>query len=244
MVRRDAISRIDRLEQLKGLLKGREHVTVLELAEELGVSRRTLSRDLDVLRRLGVPVDADRGRGGGLRLQRHWALGRLHLSLEEAIDLLLSMAIAEQLKSPMLLKHLAPIRRKIVVAFGEAYQSRIRLLRKRILVGAAASASVLASYREPSTKLLAGVSQAFFNLRRIEIAYVDGKGALTRREIEPQFLYLSPPVWYLLAFDRLRGEIRWFRADRILEATALPAAFRLADPKPYLDTAEAGIRAV
>jgi predicted DNA-binding transcriptional regulator YafY len=244
MAKLAAVSRLNRLEQLKGLLKACEHTTATALAEELGISLRTLNRDLGVLRQAGVPVESDRGRGGGLRLERRWALGRLHLSLEEAIDLLLSMAIAEQIKSPMLLDHLAPVRRKIVAAFGEAYQSRIRLLRKRILVGAPASAGVLAGYREPSAKLLSGVSQAFFNLRRVEIEYVDGQGAPTRREIEPQFLYLSPPVWYLLAFDRLRGDIRCFRADRIKEAKPLPASFRLADPKPYLACAEAAIRSV
>lgn len=219
-------------------------MTASELAGELGISLRTLNRDLEVLRQAGVPIESDRGRGGGLRLQRHWALGRLHLSLEEAIDLLLSMAVAEQLRSPLLLKHLVPVRRKIVAAFGEAYQAKIKLLRKRILVGSPASASVLASYREPSPKLLSGISEAFFNLRRIEIAYADGRGAVTQREIEPQFLYLSPPVWYLLAFNKLRADIRYFRADRIREATALPSSFRLADPKPYLDAAEAGIRGV
>ena len=81
-------ARLHRLEELKGLLKAREHVTIAELSSELGVSVRTLNRDLEVLRDSGVPIETDRGQGGGLRLQRNWALGRLHLNPAEAIDLL------------------------------------------------------------------------------------------------------------------------------------------------------------
>jgi predicted DNA-binding transcriptional regulator YafY len=244
MTRHTALARLSRLDQLKGLLKDRDHATAGELAAELGTSLRTLQRDLAVLRQWGTPIESDRGRGGGLRLQRRWALGRLHLSTEEAIDLLLSMVIAEQMKSPLLLRHLAPVRRKIVADFGEVYQARIRSLRKRILVGNPASVAVLASYREPQVRPLIGVTQAFFDLRCLEISYQDRHGSLTRREVEPQFLYLSPPVWYLLAFDKLRDGIRFFRADRIREAAATTTPFRLADPKPYLAAAEEGVSSV
>jgi predicted DNA-binding transcriptional regulator YafY len=244
MSSRSASSRLDRLEELKGLLKTREHVIAASLAAELGVSLRTLSRDLEVLRDSGVPIESDRGRGGGLRLQRNWALGRLHLSPEESIDLLLSIAIAERMNSPLLLRKLGPIRRKIVAAFSESYQPKIRSLRKRILVGAPASEEVLASFVPPQRRALVGVSEAFFNQRRLVIGYVDQTGVTTTREIEPQFLYLNLPVWYLLAWDRLRGAIRTFRIDRIRSVLVSEAGFRLADPRPYLEAAERGIEAL
>jgi predicted DNA-binding transcriptional regulator YafY len=237
-------SRLQRLEELKGLLKAREHVTASELSAELGVSLRTLNRDLDILRDSGVPIESDRGRGGGLRLQHNWTLGRLHLSPEEAIDLLLSIAIAERMNSPLLLQQLAPIKRKIVAAFSENYQARIRSLRKRILVGSPASEQVLASLSPPHHKKLAGIAGAFFNMRCIRIRYIDQKGVTTSREVEPQFLYLSVPVWYLLAWDRLRGAVRYFRIDRIKSVTPLETCFRLADPRPFLAEAEEGIEAL
>jgi len=166
MAGRAALSRLDRLEELKGLLKAREHVTAAELAGELGVSLRTLNRDLEVLRGSGVPIESDRGRGGGLRLQRNWALGRLHLSPVEAIDLLLSIAIAERMNSPLLLQQLAPIKRKIVAAFSESYQPKIRSLRRRILVGKPASEAVLATFSQPERGALTGIAEAFFDMRR------------------------------------------------------------------------------
>lgn len=237
-------SRLQRLEQLKGLLRTYEHVTSAELASQLGVSIRTLYRDLEVLRDGGVPVESERGRGGGLRLHRNWSLGRLHFTPAEAIDLLLSIAIAERMNSPLLLRQLGPIKRKVVAAFSESHQSKIRSLRKRILIGSPASKTVVESLSPVQQKGLGGIAEAFFNMQCIAIEYVDQSGAITARDVEPQFLYLSVPVWYLLAWDRLRGGIRYFRIDRIRSAAILPATFRLGDPQPYLAAAEKGIESL
>ena len=134
-----ASDRLERLERLKGLLKASDSMTVKELAAELDVSIRSLSRDIELLRASGVPIEADRGRGGGVRLQRQWSFGRLHLDFEEGIDLLLSIALAEKLNSPLLLKRLRSIRQKLATSFPEAQQSRIKMLRNRILIGPPAS---------------------------------------------------------------------------------------------------------
>lgn len=179
-----------------------------------------------------------------MRLHRNWALGRLHLSPAEAIDLLLSIAIAERMNSPVLLQQLGAIKRKIVAAFAETHQPMIRSLRKRILIGRPASERVIASYSPPQRRALAGVAEAFFNMRCLVIDYVDQKGATTSRDVEPQFLYLNVPVWYLLAWDRLRGAIRYFRIDRIKSVTPLQTSFRLADPQPFLAEAEESIEAL
>lgn len=236
---RTAEGRLGRLAELAGLLKARDHVTAAELAGELGVSRRTLQRDLAVLRGDGVPVESDRGRGGGLRLQRNWALGRLHLTSAEAIDLLLSLAIAERINSPILLGQLAAIRRKVAAAFAESYQVSIRSLRRRILVGSPASAVVLGSYRPPGTAGLAAIAEGFLAARVIEIVYVGETGGPLRRVIEPHYLQLNLPVWYLLAHDRLRGAVRHFRVDRIRSALLSQERFRVRPPAAFLDEVEA-----
>jgi predicted DNA-binding transcriptional regulator YafY len=244
MTDRRTSSRLQRLEELAGLLKSREHVTAGEAAAELGVSVRTLNRDLGLLRDGGMPIEADRGRGGGLRLQRNWALGRLHLSPAEAIDMLLSLAIAERMSSPLLLQQLASIRRKIAAAFSESHQQKIRALRRRILIGRPASAAVAASFAPPGRGAHGAIADAFFNMRCLAIDYVDRTGARTAREVEPQFLYLNIPVWYLLTWDRSRAAVRFFRIDRIKSASLLEARFRQADPRPFLAAAEDGIDAL
>ena len=237
MAQRAAGIRLRRLEEVSGLLRSRDFVTAAEIADELGVSLRTVTRDLALLRERGTPIEADRGRGGGLRMERRWALGRVHLSPEESIDLLLSLAIAERMNAA-LFQRLPAIRRKIVAAFAHGYQQKVRDLRRRILVGQPASHAVLASFADPAPGSLSKVAEAFFNLRVLALDYTDQHGNVSRREVEPQFLYLNTPVWYLLGWDRLRDAVRFFRVDRIRALEVLPQSFRLSDPSPFLEAAE------
>jgi predicted DNA-binding transcriptional regulator YafY len=160
------------------------------------------------------------------------------LSAPEAIDLLLSLAIAERMNSPVLLQHLRAVRRKVVAAFDETHQRRIRLLRRRVLIGKPASDRVVASYAPVQRRALAPVAEAFFEMRCVRIDYVDQNGTLTSREVEPQFLFLNFPVWYVLGWDRLRGAVRTFRVDRVTSAVPLSTTFRIADPSLFLAAAE------
>lgn len=242
MTKRGAGSRLERLERLQGLLRETDLTTAAGLAAELGVSVRSVARDLAHLRDSGVPVESDRGRGGGVRLPQRWSLGRVHLTEEEALDLLLSMAVAEKIDSPLLLDRLASARQKLAAAFSERQQKRIGALRKRILLGAPASEGVLASYRRPARQTLSAVKSAFFEMRVGRIVYADEAGRLTNREIEPQFLYLNLPVWYLLAWDRLREAVRFFRIDRLRKVEKLDQTFRLRDARGFLRDAEHAAR--
>jgi predicted DNA-binding transcriptional regulator YafY len=239
-----ASDRLERLERLKGLLKAGDSMTVKELADALDVSVRSLSRDIELLRASGVPIDADRGRGGGVRLQRQWSFGRLHLDFEEGIDLLLSIALAEKLNSPLLLNRLRSIRQKLAASFPESQQGRIKTLRNRILVGPPASDRVMQTYRMTAPEQLTNVTRAFFDMRVLEIRYADEATRMTTRQIEPQFLYLTVPAWYLLAWDRLRDDIRTFRIDRIHKATVTDAMFRLRDRRTVLAWADASVAAL
>ena len=62
---------------------------------------------------------------------------------------------------------------------------------------------------------------------------------MSRREIEPHFLLLKYPVWYVIALDGLRDAPRTFRCDRILESRVMDASFRLL-PKATFDSVLAG----
>jgi predicted DNA-binding transcriptional regulator YafY len=237
-----ALSRLERLERLQGLLREGESATSGALGLALGVDARTIRRDLQLLRDAGVPIESERGRGGGVRLPVRWSLGRIHLSEEEAVDLLLSLAVAEKMDSPLLLDRLPAVRQKLAAAFSERQQKRIGALRKRIFLGQPASDRVLESYRRPGRETLALVKSAFFEMRLLRIAYVNEAGEPTTREIEPQFLYLNLPVWYLLSWDRLRDGVRFFRIDRLKSVEKLDAAFRLRDPQVFLVAAEHAAR--
>ena len=106
MAKNSFLNRKNRIDQLMGLLNSKNSWTILELSQELDVSQRTLARDLADIESSGVAIESDRGRGGGVRLRKNWGLGKLQLSHEEIIDLLLSLAIMEKIKSPLMLKNL------------------------------------------------------------------------------------------------------------------------------------------
>lgn len=227
MARRSDYARLERLDLLATRLKAEEVMSVGDLAEEFGVSRRTLTRDIELLRNRGLPVDADRGRGGGVRVNATWGVGRIHLSYREAVDLLVSLAVAEQTGSPILMANLVPIRRKLMASFSRQDRDRVNHLKSRLLIGGPASAQVMSSYAAPTAQVVEALHEAFVMMRLARIIYEDGAGSRTERIIEPQYLLLNYPVWYVLAYDPLREGVRTFRCDRLRSVRPLADRFQL-----------------
>lgn len=226
MNRASTIGRLQRLELITARLKSDDSLVVGDLAREFGVSVRTLTRDIQILRDQGLPVDADRGRGGGVRMHWSWGIGRLALSYAEAVDLLVSLAVAEQIKSPLLMANLGSVRRKLMASFSPSMRRKIDGLKSRIIVGESASPFVLSAFSVPNARVVERLHQAFLMMRKIHIHYRDASGEKTERAIEPQYLLLSYPVWYAIAWDDLRSEVRTFRCDRIERARLLDEVFR------------------
>lgn len=222
-MKREPVS--DRLDRTLGLLASRPSWTALELSKELGVCLRTVRRDLARLAARGVPIDAAVGRGGGVRVPPRMGLGRVQLDGAEALDLLLSLAIAERLHSPLLLSTVRSLRQKLATAFPPEERARLSALRRRVLVGPT-SRNIAASWKPPRPSVLEPIHEAFFEQRSLAITYITGD-ARTVREVEPHYLLLSWPAWYLLVWDHLRGAVRALRVDRIEAARVSTRTFRV-----------------
>ncbi len=208
-------------------LKQDELCTIKDLAELHNVSERTISRDLQLMRDQGLPIDADRGRGGGVRLDRNWGVGRLNLSYTEAVDLLISIAVAEQMNSPIFLANLGSIRRQLVASFAPNKRNRVDRIKSRVLIGTTASTAVQETIAPSGNRIIQTLHQSFLNQNSIVIRYQDEGGRTTTREIEAHYLMLNYPVWYVLAVDHLRAAPRTFRCDRIIEVKATNAHFQV-----------------
>jgi predicted DNA-binding transcriptional regulator YafY len=218
-----------RLEVVARVLRNRPGVTAAELARELGVSIRSVFRDLDTLRARGYPIESSRGRGGGLRLHQRWSLGTVRITPEEGLCTLLSLAIAEKLGLPIFAPEAARARRKVADAFPQDQRRRLAPLRERIFIGQTASPAVRASYTQPAGAPMRRLQVAFVEQRVIRAEYRREDGATTERRVEPHALVINWPAWYLLAFDCDRAAPRTFRFDRFLAVHSDAAAFR---PRP------------
>lgn len=227
MARANSLDRMERLDQLTVLLKQDGLWTVQTLAQHFGVSARTITRDLAILRDQGVPIDADRGRGGGVRLTWQWGVGRLNLSYAQSVDLLISIAVAEQLQSPIFMANLSAIRRQIIASFGSEKRRKVERLKSRILIGATASIPVQQSVQTYPAKPIQIVHQSFVDQNAVEIKYRNESGKISKRVIEPHYLLFNYPVWYIFGHDHLRDDMRTFRMDRILGAQGLADNFSL-----------------
>jgi predicted DNA-binding transcriptional regulator YafY len=233
MGRINHVSKKKRLDELLGLLKAKESWTSNELSKELNVTLRTLMRDLKDLRELGIPIESDRGRGGGVRINHNYGLGRVDFNYTEIIDLILALSTIEKLNSPLFLQDLKTIKNKIIRAFPESQRSIVNELRKRILIGDEASSIVLDNYVAPKKRIIEPLHKAFFERKQIEIVYISEKKEKTKRIIEPELILLNWPCWYVLGWDHLRDDVRNFRIDRITSCKIINTSFSPLKKKEY-----------
>lgn len=217
----------DRIDRLIGLLKSQEYWTTTELSLKLDVSLRTLMRDLNVIQDMGIPLESSKGRGGGLRINGRYGLSRLDLNFKEVIDLLLALATIEKLKSPIFLQDMRSIKEKIAKCFPPEQRVNIEALRNRIHIGESASDYLLSTY-SPNLKCdIRIIYDAFFSRSKLNIKYSSKKGETLERIIEPHYLILLWPIWYICAWDHLRDDIRFFRIDRLISAKVVKEEFKI-----------------
>ncbi len=217
--------------RLLSLLQGRRHWSGAELSERLGVSLRTLRRDVDRLRELGYPVDAERGVDGGYHMAPGAALPPLVLDDEEAVALTVGLLAAVQ--SPVAGSAEASAR-----ALGKVVTVLPRHLRRQ--VEALAGSTDPFPWRAPATidaTALTVLAQACRDAERVNFGYAAADGARTERRVEPYRLVTLRTAWYLVAFDTTRQDWRTFRLDRIAGPHVTGARFA-PRPLPFDDAAE------
>lgn len=216
-----------RHEQIITLLKEEDALTCNKLASLIGVSLRTLMRDLKELVDEGIPVETDVGRGGGVRINRRYGVSKVNFNYKEIVDFILALAIIEKLNSPLFFQDIKSLKNKIIRAFPEDQREIALQLRKRIFIGNNASSEVFSSYKLSNSKIIEDLYIAFFEMKKVFIFYKSRDGKKTRRVIEPHFMLLNWPVWYVYGWDDLREENRYFRVDRILKCELRNDKFKL-----------------
>ena len=178
------------------------------LADELGVSVRTVRNDVATLRELGYPVGASPGVAGGYRLGSGSRLPPLLLDDDEAMAVSLGLILAAS-------HGLSDTAESSMRAFSKVVaQLPVRLRPRLESLGAA---TTNAPPRGPSvaSAALAPIAAAIHAREQLRFAYRDASGSETHREVEPYRLVLRGARWYLLGWDLARDDWRTFRVDRL-----------------------------
>ncbi|RSS78196.1 YafY family protein [Streptomyces sp. WAC06614] len=190
-----------------------------ELARRLGVSTRTIRRDVERLRELGYPVEASLGAEGGYRLVAGAAMPPLVLDDEEAV------AIAVGLRAGA--GHaIEGIEEASVRALAKLEQVLPSRLRHR--VGALQSATVAVTRGDGARidpRTLTVMASAAAGHERLRFAYRARGGVDSRRLVEPHRLVSTGRRWYLVAYDLEREDWRTFRVDRVSDPFPTGARF-------------------
>jgi predicted DNA-binding transcriptional regulator YafY len=190
-------------------------LTVEDLAEEVGVSRRTILRDINALRDEGFVINAEPGPGGGLQLDPGSVQTTARLAVTEVFALLLSVA-AIRAAGNLPFSHLADAGlAKIEKALPPDRLRDLRRFLDCLHVGKLSPLQDLSDIHPMDPGLLPTFERAFLQRLVLRFRYRDAKGRDTRREVEPQALLILPPLWYMVAWDPARQDFRHFRMDRI-----------------------------
>ncbi|MFJ1844088.1 MULTISPECIES: helix-turn-helix transcriptional regulator [unclassified Streptomyces] len=199
--------RAARLIKMVLLLQSRPAMTAAELAQELEVSERTVTRDAQALSEAGVPVYADRGRAGGYRLVGGYRTRLTGLARNEAEALFLS-GLPSALREMGLEDAASAARLKVSAALLPSLRDASASAAQRFHLDAPGW------YQEPVTpELLPAVAEAVWDDRIVHARYRrGGRDGEVERELAPYGLVLKAGVWYLCA--RVAEDFRVYRIDR------------------------------
>lgn len=200
------MNRTDRLVSLVMLLQSRRVITAAEMAAHFEVTERTVYRDLAALGEGGVPIVGEPG--VGYSLMRGYQLPPVMFSSEEAAALVTSGMLAEQMTDHSVRGPMRSALAKLTAILPADLQQRAHRLR---------DAMAVQSQKPSCGPVSLSLIQAATADRQVLRLKYNGasRGHATERDVEPLGLVYYLQQWHLIAWCRLRDEVRDFRVDRI-----------------------------
>lgn len=225
---------------LLSLLQTHRHWSGTELARRLGVSARTVRRDVDRLRALGYPVEASPGVDGGYQLAAGAHLPPLLIDDDEAVALAVGLRAAAGAAIDGIEDTTLRVMAKLDQVLPDHLRRRIDALNTNI-----ASLRWTPADTVPPASL--GVlAQACRDREEVRFDYVRRDGERSNRLVQPYQLVSVGARWYLVAWDVRRADWRTFRIDRTIEPRLAGARFeeRPLPADSAADFVAAGLRSV
>lgn len=208
--------------RLLSLLQTHKYWPGDELADRLGVSARTLRRDVERLRDLGYPVEAQRGVDGGYQLAPGAALPPLMIDDDEAVALVVGMQAAVHGSVDGIAESAVRVLAKVIHVMPPRLRKRVDALRAMTV-----PATWGPGGQSPmDSGVLTTLALACRDSERLRFGYTAADGRGSERHTEPHRLVALGRRWYLVAYDLDRHDWRSFRVDRISAPSTDGSRFR------------------
>ncbi|MCL2372963.1 MAG: YafY family transcriptional regulator [Defluviitaleaceae bacterium] len=190
------VMQANRLFEIIYILLNKKNVPARELAEHFGVSSRTIYRDVDALSLAGVPVYAEKGKGGGIRLLPGFVLDKSLLSAQEQDEILNSLhglANVNAAEAERLLGKLSQVFNKTATNWLEVDYSDWGY----------------------SSDNFSDFKAAILERRVVEFQYFNASGQQTFRRVEPVQLWFKAKAWYVKGFCLAKQDMRVYKLSRV-----------------------------
>ncbi len=207
------------------LLQAHASLSGAELAERIGVDRRTVRRYIVELEKLGVPIRSTRGRDGHYALMPGYKLPPLMFTNDETLALSVGLRVARELG----LSDMTP-----AVASAQAKLDRVMpksLTRKIGDLNAVVTLDLSRPHAVSGSEFFAEITKCASAAQRILMTYCAADGSTTEREVDPYSIGYLYGAWYVVGYCHKRRGLRSFRLDRVRAINALPKSF--AAPKSF-----------
>lgn len=211
--------RAERLLSIMLRLQTHKKVTAKQLATDLGVSIRTIYRDMDALGMAGIPIYTQRGENGGCFLDEDYRVSLTNLNLTELQALFVSggtsplesLDVHHKIENGLL---------KILSSLPSHYQTEVKALQQRIYIDTQ-------NWNQPEEDLplLQKLQSVVWNNQLVHIMYQAMDKEETPRLIAPYGLVVKAHIWYMVAFREDINDFRIYRLSRIKQVTVVEERF-------------------
>jgi predicted DNA-binding transcriptional regulator YafY len=208
-----------RLLELLELLQARPLTTGREIADRLGIDARTVRRYVGVLRELRIPIEGQRGVGGGYRIRPGYRLPPLMLGDDEAVAVVLGLLATRESDRDGASDAVAGALAKINRVLPSTLRRQVEALEETLDFTASKGSA------PADAALVLLLADAVRRRRRLHTAYRSFSGEESERELSPYGLVVHSGCWYIVAHDHKRDDLRTFRVDRMWRTALAEGAF-------------------
>ncbi len=212
-----------RLITLLMLLQRQPNQKASDLAEQLGISVRSLHRYITMLDEMGIPIYSERGPYGGFSLVRGYKMPPLVFTPEEAVAVYLGTGLVREMWGKLYQDAAQGALAKLDNVLPEEQRHEIAWARRTLVTTGMHRASL-----DAATPHLEKIRRAIREQRRVVMVHRKQNDQTPQtREVEPYAVVHRSGWWYVVGHCRLRNALRSFRVDRIVELTLLDKTFQI-----------------